>query len=110
MIKRTLAALHKFAAKRRLRQALDYVQRGRSKEESDWITVELLEEYEIFPNHLAHSNSRSYVMNLHSPKGVDFLTMGKQLQREHPIEFECVAEVQAGFWEFLRQEVLLTNS
>lgn len=98
-----------FAANRRLKQALEYVQRGSSyRNESAWITPELLEEHEMFPYHLAPNGSRTYVMNLRNPEDIDFWSIGKHLQRKHDIEFECVAEVQAGFWAFLRQEVLLT--
>ena len=98
----------------RLSNAMKYVHNGRKPWDTDmydWVTIELLEQHTTFPYHLAPPGHRTYVMNLR-PKDVDFWAIGKAVQRREPmgvIDFECVAEIQAGYWEFLRHECGLTE-
>ena len=98
-----------FAAKRRLKLALTSLQGYYISEDelSSWITPELLLEHDIFPYHLAPTGFRSYVMNLHVPPDVDLWGIGKFLQCSNDIDYETIAEIQAGFWEFVRHEVLV---
>ena len=105
----------RFGVGHRLRRALSKSEGGKSishygKDMVDWITPELLEQHKTFPYTLAPFGHRSYVMNLR-PKDVNFWSMGKEVQRLDGVNipFECIAEVQAGYWEFLRREVLLTS-
>lgn len=111
MIKRSIEWYSKFAANRRLNQAINYLQRNGGRSDiTDWITPELLEKHETFPYHLAPNSFRSYVMNLNNPEDISLWNIGKALQRKHGfnvIDGETVAEVQAGFWAVLIQEVLM---
>ena len=100
----------------RLKRALKYLHGGRSfvlggQEQFDWITIELLEKHKTFPYRLAPNGHRTYVMNL-KPEGVDLWSVGKMVQRREDfgvIDFETIAEIQAGYWEFLRHECGLTE-
>ncbi len=98
----------------RLGKAIKVAQGGRRVSLDDgmttWITPELLKEHNTFPYDKHPQGFRSYAMNLHpKDKSVNFWSMGKSVQSTTPwgrIPYETQSEVMAGFWEFLRQQVL----
>ncbi|RLC98988.1 MAG: hypothetical protein DRI65_17710 [Chloroflexota bacterium] len=109
-----LERLSKMAANRRLNQAKKFASDGLAvseynKDMISWITPELLDEHDIFPFKMQPNGFRTYVMNLRPvDRDIDFWSLGKQVQSKvshGQIEYECVAEVMAGYWEFLRFEV-----
>jgi len=69
-----------------------------------------LRENEVIPDHLS-SGMEDTAMNRHV-KGVDFWTVGKNLQLKYPgqIDFRTQSEVVAGYWYWLRLALLQHES